>query len=144
MATFSVRVTGTKQTKRNLLTLGKDAPKVVGGALFREAERIMAEIKTVPIVPVDLGTLSNTGHVVPPEIDSRGATVIMAFGGPAARYALAIHEGFRTTKTGRLVRFTYRIGQAKYLSEPVNRNLPAIGKAMGTAVDTAVRRLPKK
>ncbi len=135
MPTFSVRVTGAKRVKRNLLTLGKDAPKVVGGALFREAERIMAEIKTIPIVPVDTGVLRESGHVTPPEVDSRGSTVVMAFGGPAAPYALIQHENLS---------YHHPVGQAKYLSEPVNRNLPVIGKALGTAVNTAVRRLPKK
>jgi len=135
MATFSVHVIGARQVSRNLLKLGRDAPKVVGGALFREANRIMTEIKTVPFVPIDTGALMGSGLVPPPEIDSRGATVIMGFGGPAAPYALIQHENLA---------YHHPVGQAKYLSEPVNRELPAIRKAVSTAVNAAVRRLPKK
>ena len=131
---FSVHVIGAKQVQRNLLKLGNNAPKVVGGALFRESERIMAEIKTVPFVPVDTGVLRNSGFVSPPEIDARGATVIMGFGGPAASYALVQHERLD---------YHHPVGQAKYLSEPVNRELPAIRTAVSAAVNTAVRRLPK-
>ena len=128
-------VVGDRRTRLNLRKLERDTPQLVGKALFQQAERIMTEIKTVPIVPVDTGVLRNTGHVQPPKNDGRGVSVTLGFGGPAAPYAAIQHERLD---------YHHPVGQAKYLSEPLNRNLRTIKRAVGAAVRAAVRRLPKK
>ncbi len=135
MAKVAFIVTGDKRTALNLRLLERDTPKIVGGTLFRQAERVMTEIKTVPLVPVDTGVLRNTGHVDPPQRDARGVSVTMGFGGPAAPYAAVQHERLD---------YNHPVGQAKYLSEPLNRNLRTISRAIAAAIRDFVRRLPKR
>lgn len=91
MATIQVDILGTKQMAARLQQLGKTAAEAIGAALYREAEAIMA--KSLAIVPVDLGPLRASGHVQAPVILPNGATVTIGYGGPAAPYAIYIHEG---------------------------------------------------
>jgi hypothetical protein len=63
----------------------------VANGLYRWAEGVMGMSKA-EYVPVDLGNLSSTGHVEPPERSGRKVRVRLVYGGPAAPYALAVHE----------------------------------------------------
>ena len=73
------------------------APQAMAGALYREAEAIMADSKLkVPVgwPPEDpgSGTLRSTGHVDLPVISGSEIEVTEGYGGPAAHYALRQHE----------------------------------------------------
>lgn len=63
----------------------------IESALRIEAELVMTKSKR-DHVPVDLGTLRNSGHVGRPVRVGKDVSVTMAYGGPAAAYALAVHE----------------------------------------------------
>lgn len=110
---LSMTLTGGPALRQTLEALGREAPVVMGEAMFEDAEATMTEIKEVPIVPVDTGVLRASGYVVPPEVTPVEAVVTLGFGGAAAAYAIVQHE-----------RLDYRhpVGQAKYLEAPVRRN----------------------
>lgn len=93
----------------NLSRLGIGIGLAAGGTLYREGERIMTESKQ-SYVPVDTGTLRNSGHVANPAITHDGAEVVMGFGGPAEAYAFAVHEDLTSHHSH---------GSAKYLERPL-------------------------
>lgn len=79
-------------------------------ALYLEAELIMTDSKQ-NFVPVDSGVLRNSGTVKKPVITSKDVTVVLGYGGPAASYAVVVHE------------YPPNVGQGKnkYLSRPLNK-----------------------
>lgn len=85
--------------------------KWLGGILYRSAEGIMTEAKT--LVPVQTGLLRSTGHVTLPYDDGGFVSVDLGFGGPAVRYAVVQHERLDYDHPGQ--------GQAKYLEMPTLR-----------------------
>lgn len=89
MAEFKLR--GLSQMHAKLRKMAHDAPFKVGRALFIEANMIMTEAKR-DFVPVDLNALRSSGDVEEPVIKGHEVSVRMVFGGPAAPYALAVHE----------------------------------------------------
>ncbi len=87
---FRIEVSGLDKL---LEKLGALAPKVKHAAeteLYHIAEEIMANSKEV--VPVDTGALMSTGHVDAPVETDHGVSISMGYGGPAAPYALYVHE----------------------------------------------------
>lgn len=65
---------------------------IVSRAIRIEAEHIMTRSKR-DFVPVDLGTLRDSGHVQPVEVGVDGTvSVQLAYGGAAEPYAEAVHE----------------------------------------------------
>lgn len=64
------------------------------------------------IVPVDTGTLRNSGFVELPTESDGLIKVEMGYGGAAAPYAVFVHEDMQAF---------HRVGQAKYLEDPVNQ-----------------------
>jgi hypothetical protein len=125
---FHVTIHGLPKVKKALKALGAKGPKALGGALFREGEGIMGDSKE-KYVPVDLGNLKSSGHVQHPKITSNGASVELGFGGPAAPYALAVHENPRSGKTGGVspsgaqYKTWSKVGQWKYLETPYKEHL---------------------
>lgn len=66
------------------------------------AERVMADAKRR--TPVRTGTLRNSGHVK--EANASGFELV--YGGPAAPYALYVHENLKAR---------HRVGEAKFLEK---------------------------
>lgn len=96
--TMSVRLTGTKELTLELRKAGQRAHTAAGAALFQEAEAVMAESKR--LVPVDEGTLRNSGFVRPPTTyvnettgGGSGVEVTMGYGGASSGHAVFLHEG---------------------------------------------------
>jgi hypothetical protein len=106
-------VKGGKEMRAVVRKIADEYPKQAKRALFRFAERLMTEIKTVPHVPVDLGNLRDTGIVV---AAADRLAVTMSFGGPAVDYAVTVHE---TNKN-------YRVGHWKYLEQPLMEKVPTM------------------
>jgi len=92
------KVTGANAVEQAILELARRLPTRVGDALKTEAELTMTEAKE--LCPVMDGHLRGSGFVTDPIIDSREIGVILGFGGPAAPYALSVHENPRAGKTG--------------------------------------------
>lgn len=87
--------------------------KVLAPIVYKKANGAMTVIKQ-RYVPVDTGALRSTGSVKPSVIAGDSVTVEMGFGGPAAPYALIVHERLGAH---------HPIGQAKYLEEPLQMML---------------------
>ena len=89
--TFSIEVRGIDKVLNNIKNLTGDIQHELAAALYQEAQELITEAKQE--VPVDLGTLRASGYVEPPITEGTKITVQCGFGGPAAPYALYVHEG---------------------------------------------------
>jgi len=90
MARRKVRWIGGGRVRRQIGLIARKNPRWNAQFQFIEAEKIMAAAKI--ITPVDTGRLRASGHVDPPKIVKKRVFVAMGFGGPAAGYALIVHE----------------------------------------------------
>src|SRR5262245_43092758 len=139
---IKVTLEGTEIAQRRLQQIAGAIPSDIGAGLHEEAESIMADSKE-NYVPVDSGTLRGTGHVQPPEVTASGASVTLGYGGPAAPYALAVHENPRSGKTsgtspsGKPYKSWAKVGQWKYLEAPA---LQAV-RGMGNRLAERIRKL---
>ncbi len=77
----------------------EEAIKIAGRAMHKAGEDVMGESKE-KYCPVATGALRGSGYVAPPKKKGEEITVEMGYGGPAAPYALAVHENPRSGKTG--------------------------------------------
>ena len=126
-----VKISGLPQVKKALKKLGDKGPRVLGGALYREGEGIMGASKG-EYVPVVSGNLRASGHVQLPKITSKGASVELGYGGPAAPYALSVHENPNTGKTAT----GSQVGEWKYLESPFKRHLTGMDKRIAADMRT--------
>jgi hypothetical protein len=115
-----------------------DVPKKVASALYVEAELVMTRSKD-EFVPVDHGTLKNNGHVGRPVIDSDGISVELGFGGPAAEYALAVHEHPSEydppTWQGKAIVFQPDGRGPKYLEKPMMEAVNGMADRIASGID---------
>lgn len=100
---------GTKKMQRAMRNVGGQVSDQAKGALRLEGEQIMTRSKR-EFVPVDLGALRSSGHVQEPVRSGRDVSVTLAYGGPAAPYAVVQHESLH---------FSHRVGGPKYLERPM-------------------------
>ncbi len=141
-ASISFSLKGNAQLTRKLNRLGDEALPTAAASLYESAQIIMTRSKEV-YCPVDTGALRSSGFVNFPEIKDGEIEITMGYGGPAAPYALAVHENPRAGKTqgfspkGARYKHWAKTGQWKYLETPV--------KESGQEVrDRLVRRLNAK
>lgn len=96
--------------------VARQFPDRVGAALRIETEIIATACRR--ITPVDTGALVNSIHVVGPEIRGRTIGTAIVAGGPAAPYALIVHEDLDAKHAeGK---------QAKYIEQPVMEAAPEL------------------
>lgn len=111
----------------------KFSTTLVGGALYRQAQLIMADSKE-HYVPVDLGPLQSSGKVHPPTYFGRTVSVELSYGDAAAAYALAIHEHpskhSPPSWQGVSVKFSPSGTGPKYLEKPLMAAIPTLPQAL--------------
>lgn len=123
-------VKGAKSLMRKLDAIGGNSSKVASKTLYRAATDIMAESKQ--IVPVDQGTLQNSGTVLLPTENNGKISVTLGYGGFAGDYALRVHENPRAGKTDGITpsggkRKTWAKGGTwKFLEIPFNNVAPKV------------------
>jgi len=78
-------------------------------AVYGTAEAVMNESKR--IVPVDTGTLKDSGRVEQPKMSADGIEVELTYGGAASKYAFFVHEDMNARHADGKT--------AKYLEKPV-------------------------
>lgn len=114
---FPFTLEGDETLRRFLLTSKKETPLAVSQAVWEEANLIFA--KSQRLVPVDTGVLRGSGGVSSPQPMAGGGTYVDIFyGGPAAPYALYVHEiieNYHKAPT-----------QAKYLEQPFMESIPML------------------
>jgi len=109
------KIWGHREMKANLETLAKKSARAQMKALHQVAQEEMTESKK--LVPVDTGTLKNSGHVEQPKRIGDAISVELGYGGAAEDYAIPVHEDLEAF---------HRVGQAKYLEQPLNESAPHI------------------
>jgi len=138
---ITLDLTGIKELKANLNKLLPTIMQAAQKSLYESGHIIMAR-SMEEFVPVETGTLRSSGVV---EVGDTIATttgdqvyggnevvVTLGYGGPAAPYALAVHENPRAGKTGgyspsgKPYKRYATTGQWKYLETPVK---DAIGES---------------
>lgn len=114
------RLEGKAELQARLRTAAQRVPQAVAAALFTEAEVEMAE--AVRRTPVDTGALRASRFVEPPRIEGREISVSLGFGGPAAPYAIHVHEDLDAY---------HEVGEAKYLEGPLRESAPHLPARLG-------------
>lgn len=115
-SSFRLDLFGDKELA-NALQAGKEqTPRAIAQAIYEEANVIFARSQV--LVPVDTGILRGSGGVSAPQQSDKGYFVDIYYGGPAAPYALYVHEiigNYHNPPT-----------QAKYLEQPVMEAMSSI------------------
>jgi bacteriophage HK97-gp10 putative tail-component len=125
---IGIEMTGVAELQRLIRELGPRAVQAAESALYQEAETILAASKE--LVPVDTGTLRASGHVTLPERSGDVITVLIGYGGPAAPYAVHVHENLGAHHA--------QPTQAKYLEQPA---LEAVSGMDGRMAETVRQAL---
>lgn len=122
---LSLTFTGVDKMSANLAAAERAYLAACAQALRVEGELIMTDSKQ-HYVPVDLGTLRSSGHVLPVHIE-RGAevSVELVYGGAAAPYALIQHE---------VEEFNHTVGEWKYLEKPLRKALAGMAGRLAERV----------
>ena len=114
----------------NALKSGADrAPYAIAQAIYEEANVIFA--KSQVLVPVDTGVLRGSGGVSAPQQGPSGFFVDVFYGGPAAPYALLVHEiieNYHKPPT-----------QAKYLEQPLMEAQAELQKNIKARIVSIIR-----
>ena len=129
MATFQFTLEGDKELVRALQTAVAKSPMAVAQAIWEEANLIFA--KSQVLVPVDTGALRGSGGVSAPQDAGQGYYVDIYYGGPAAPYALLVHEiigNYHNPPT-----------QAKYLEQPFMQSLSELQNHISRRIIDIVR-----
>lgn len=128
---MNIRIEGAGRLRAKLQAAAQVSQDALMAALHQEAEAVMTDAKQ-NYVPVKTGALRASGMVQPPV----GNSVTLGFGGPAAGYAVIVHEDL--TKH-------HPVGSAKYLELPLMARLvgmPAVLAAKSRlAIQAAMQRL---
>lgn len=129
-------IVGAKQLGEKLIKLSSDTRKKFKLALRRRAEYVMFKSKK-QLVPVNKqegygGNLRDTGGVSPVEETKTGLEVTLFFGGPAAPYALAVHENPSEhdppSWQGKTIVFHPPGHGQKFLEKPVNEQAKTLSR----------------
>jgi len=113
-----------------LARIPKEMPETLGKAIYEEANVIFNESQK--IVPVDTGALRASGVVHPPKTEHGRTSVRVTYGGPAATYALYVHENLYARHNAPT--------QAKYLETPLYRQVPVIIKNLAIRISHMIRK----
>lgn len=139
---ITITVLGAAKVAKILERRGAVAKRALLGALFEEGEELM-RISKEQFVPVDTGNLRKSGFV---RKMKSGLGVEVGFGGPAARYALKVHENPRSGKTGgvspsgRRYKTWAKVGQWKYLITPFKQRKRGLAKRVAQRFAERLRR----
>lgn len=125
-----IRIHGASQLAQKLRRAASGGKPAVTQVLVREAEAIITAAKQ-QYVPVATGALRASGFVAPPQISGNAVAVVMGFGGPAAPYALIVHEDL--TKR-------HPVGQAKYLEIPFKARVAGMAAVLKARLNQHIRQ----
>lgn len=86
----TVKLRNLDRLQQAFITAGQDAPRFAARALKEETDE--AFLISQAVVPVRTGALLTSGLVNGPYIQGAKATTNIVYGGPAAGYAIVVHE----------------------------------------------------
>lgn len=102
-----MKLIGEEKIKRKLEKLAREMPGEIAMALYQEAEIEATESRHR--TPVDLGTLKGS-HEVSVEQTGRDIKATITVGGPAAPYAVYVHENEEAI---------HEVGRSKFLQSTI-------------------------
>lgn len=120
---------GDKELINALKSGAERSPHAIAQAIYEEANVIFA--KSQILVPVDTGVLRGSGGVSAPQQGPNGFFVDVFYGGPAAPYALYVHEiieNYHNPPT-----------QAKYLEQPLMEAQAELQKNIKARIVSIIR-----
>lgn len=103
----SYRTASGKSVVALLHQLGDHAADDLGAELYQEGQGIVTQAQG--LAPVKTGALRGSGYVAEPERVGDTVRVEMGFGGPAAPYALIVHEDLNAF---------HKVGEALFMAQP--------------------------
>ena len=115
-------IKGQAEMLANLRGLLQSVPKAQEGALYEFANIEMTEMKRR--TPVRFGYLRNSGQVDKPEWNGDALQIKLGFGGPAAEYAVYVHEDLEAF---------HAEGEAKFVENVLNESAPFFEQRIGAA-----------
>lgn len=121
---------GADALAKALSRVPNDTEKVLSQALYEEGQMAFAESQQ--ITPIDTGALRGSGVLQIPKIEKNKISVAITYGGPAAPYALFVHEilsSYHASPT-----------QAKYLELPVARRSEYLVRNLATRINHMIRQ----
>jgi hypothetical protein len=121
---MSEQVTGADEIARRLERLAVEAPKELGDAIYQEA--LVIRKVSRDRTPVRFGVLKGTHEVSKPDIAKGNASVSITVGGPAAPYALYVHEDLQAH---------HDVGEAKFLEKSINEAIPNFAARIAARFD---------
>lgn len=91
------RITGGDRINAQLKAYESRVVTAVVGAVYEHATDVLAAADGAltgpgPLVPVDIGTLRNSGYAAVPRVSGDKIVGEVGYGGAAASYAVAVHE----------------------------------------------------
>jgi hypothetical protein len=116
-----------RDIERNLQELHRAMMAKGAQGLFEAGNMVMTDAKQR--VPVDLGALKGSGYVTAPTPTPGGMNVEIGFGGPAAGYAIYVHEDLSPR---------HPVGEAKYLENAVDARAQAAFAHVAKRVEEAI------
>lgn len=122
-----VKLVGLSKLLKKFQRRPEEILKLTAAAINIEAEIIMAEAKG--LAPVDLGTLRASGFVKPPKFRRSKISISLGFGGPAAEYALFVHEDLTAN---------HPVGQAKFLEQPFKKRLSGMSARIAKRIENGL------
>lgn len=117
-------MTGAKEMRARLTRLAERIPDEVGRALFQETEIEATEVKRR--TPVDKGPLRASVHVEGPFREGRRIWTNIVAGGPAAPYAVFVHEDPDAI---------HKVGQWKYIESVIKESVPYMAGRIANRID---------
>lgn len=139
----SVELDGAQRLEKIIRRAAGDpeAKRALGQAMYGFATKILNESKK--LVPVDTGTLRNSGLVSSQMIKGDVVEVTITYGGAGAQYAQIVHEDMTMDHSpSKLTAVTKRPrrGQAKYLEIPVMAAAPNFMRSVAIRYANYFRR----
>jgi hypothetical protein len=129
----TVKVKNLKELQGAFVLAGRDAPRFAALALREEADE--AFLISQSVVPVRFGALLTSGEVHGPFVRGTKVYADITYGGPAAPYALIVHEVGPTSggRGGKGYKHDYPT-RWKYLENPVRLYARDMGSRMTVRV----------
>lgn len=110
--------------RAKLQRLAQKFPDEIKGALYVETEVEVTEVKKR--TPVDKGPLRSSIHQEGPFREGRRVYTKIVAGGPAAPYAIYVHEDLEAF---------HKVGQAKYIESVIMESRAYMGARVAKRID---------
>ncbi len=124
---------GDKRLMENLSRLIREAPKIVGDALFQEAVKIQK--KSMGRTPVEFNALRGSHDTEKPKISSGVISVRIKVGGPSADYAVEVH--YRDD-------LKHAVGESRFLEKSVNEAKTGLAAAVAQKAKAKIHAKMKR